>query len=122
MRRSSNGRGGFEDIRRVILRTLEELPSDIRDALARCGASIDVLDEPPPDVGADTYGTMCGGTAYDMESPYSVAPEPPRIELYVSSFRDLVGDRRAWENEVRLTVIHEIGHFIGLGEEDLEDV
>lgn len=41
---------------------------------------------------------------------------PPKIELYLSTFRDVADD------EVRLTVFHEIGHFLGFDEDDLEDV
>lgn len=84
--------------------------------------AVDLLDRPPDDVEPDTFGTFSGGTDYELDSPFSLAPAPPRIELYVSSFADLADDPDELDEEVRLTVIHEIGHFLGLEEEDLEDV
>lgn len=109
-------------VRRVVTRTLAELPHPIKRALDRCGASIEIFDEPPPDIEPDTFGTMSGGTFYDMESPMIFASEPPRIELYLSTFAELEEDPEEFDEEVRLTVIHEIGHFLGLEEDELEGV
>jgi predicted Zn-dependent protease with MMP-like domain len=109
-------------VRRVILETLDELPKPLREALDRNGVAIDVLAEPPPDVGADVFGTFSGGTMYELETPLGGPVEPARIELYLASFDEFEEDLAALEEEVRLTVIHEIGHFFGFDEEYLEDV
>jgi predicted Zn-dependent protease with MMP-like domain len=111
-----------EFVRRVILETLDELPSSLRDALDRNGVTIDILAEPPSDVGADVFGTFSGGTVYEQETPLGGPVEPARIELYLSSFDEFEEDLEALEDEVRLTVIHEIGHFFGFDEDYLEDV
>jgi len=109
-------------IRKVIERTLAELPPDIRAALDESGARIVLLDTPPPDVDPDVFGTCSGATAYESGTPFLAVTESPQIELYLSSFADLADDPEVLEQEVRLTVIHEIGHFLGFEEDELEDV
>lgn len=109
-------------VRRVIEATLEDLPAPLKEALERSGAVVVLMDEPPEDVGPDTFGTFSGATYYETESPFAMPSEPPAIELYLSAFADLAGDPRVLDDEVRLTVLHEIGHFLGFTEEQLEDV
>lgn len=112
----------IRSIRRIVERTLDELPDFVKTALERCGASIEILDDPPDDVEPGTFGTMSGGTIYEFDSPLPLMPDPPRIELYVSSFAEFADDPETFEDEVRRTVLHEVGHFVGLEEEDLEEI
>lgn len=109
-------------VRKVIERTLDELPEPLRQALDRCGAVVVLLDEPPEDVEPDTFGTFSGATFYESESVFAAPAEPPVIELYLASFADLASEPDRLDEEVRLTVLHEIGHFLGFDEDDLADV
>lgn len=109
-------------IREIVEKTLYEMPHDVLAALDRAGATITLLDKPPADVDDETFGTCAGATAYESDSVYSIAPDPPVIEIYLSRFEEFADDPEAFDEEVRLTVIHEVGHFVGFEEEDLEDV
>ncbi len=109
-------------VRKVIEETLEALPAPLKEALDRSGAVVVLMDEPPEDVEPDTFGTFSGATFYESESPFAMPTDPPVIELYLSSFADLAGEPALLDEEVRLTVLHEIGHFLGFSEEQLEDV
>ena len=45
----------------------------------------------------------------------------PEIRLFVENIRDGVnGDETAFRDEVRTTLLHEIGHYLGLDEEGVE--
>ena len=45
----------------------------------------------------------------------------PEIRLFVENIRDEVdGDEMAFRHEVRTTLLHEIGHYLGLDEDGLE--
>jgi len=48
-------------------------------------------------------------------------PTPPRIYLFLMNIWDYSdGDPRVFRREVRKTYLHELGHYLGLDEEDLE--
>lgn len=50
------------------------------------------------------------------------APPPDRIVLYQKNIEAVCGTEEEIREEVRLTVVHELGHYFGLDEEQLEDV
>ena len=51
----------------------------------------------------------------------SVAPLPPQIQLFLENLWDFCqGDEARYLEEVRVTYLHELGHFLGLDEEDLD--
>ena len=109
-------------VEQIVRRAIHDLPAPLREALTAHDTMIEILPEPPEGF-EDAFGTFDGSTVHELESPLSNALEPPRIELYLSTFVDLAAEEGdAWEEEVRLTVLHEIGHFLGLEEEDLEEV
>jgi predicted Zn-dependent protease with MMP-like domain len=108
-------------VERIIHATLRELPEELRAALRMHGTLIEIHPMPPPDL-EDTFGSFEGATFHELESPLTTVTEPPRIELYLSSFRAMAEEVEDWEEEVRLTVLHEIGHYLGLEEEDLEEI
>jgi predicted Zn-dependent protease with MMP-like domain len=62
---------------------------------------------------------------------WDMPPEPARVVLYQKNIEAYAADRAADEGlpvddiireEVRLTLLHELGHFFGLYEDALEDV
>ncbi|MDW7979546.1 MAG: metallopeptidase family protein [Verrucomicrobiales bacterium] len=45
---------------------------------------------------------------------------PPRIVLYLENVWDAAeGDEEAFRHEIRTTLLHELGHYLGLDEDDL---
>jgi predicted Zn-dependent protease with MMP-like domain len=102
----------------VVAATLGELPPEIRreaqavPVLFEAAPGRDVLDEGfEPDI----LGLFTGspfGTEHSGESP-----EPPRIILYTANLWDFAeGDLEAFRAEVRLTYLHELGHYLGWDE------
>ena len=56
------------------------------------------------------------------EEMESVEPMPPVIRLFVENLRDEAEDDPGrFRQEVRITLLHEIGHYLGLDEDDLEE-
>ena len=50
------------------------------------------------------------------------SPLPPGIILFLRNLWDLAeGDEPFYRAEVRTTYLHELGHFLGLDELDLEE-
>lgn len=98
-----------------------QLPPDIR-ALARnvpvhyeavAGADV-IADGFEPDI----LGLFTGsphGTELSHDQP-----APPQILLYVQSLWDFAeDDLRVFRDEVRLTYLHELGHYLGWDEDEL---
>lgn len=64
----------------------------------------------------DTLGIFIG--AEFAEKGY--IPVPSQIILFLENLWDYVeGDEKAFRDEIRTTFLHELGHFLGLDEDDL---
>jgi len=58
----------------------------------------------------------CFGEELDAEDP-----TPPAIRLFVENLRDEAGgDPTRFRDEVRTTLLHELGHYLGLDEQELD--
>ncbi len=68
----------------------------------------------------DSLGLFAGATREEIEAGESRIP--PKILLFLENlweFSDF--DREVFEEEVEITFLHELGHFLGLDEDDLYD-
>jgi predicted Zn-dependent protease with MMP-like domain len=107
-----------------VRRTLKALPPALRQA----AAALPVTYEPMPSAALieegldpDTLGLFIGGD-HDEEA-HSVLP--PRIILYLENIWCMVdeenGDEADYRAEVRTTLLHELGHYLGLDEDELTE-
>ncbi|MBI5773461.1 MAG: metallopeptidase family protein [Verrucomicrobia bacterium] len=103
--------------------TLAGLPADLR---ARA-AALPVTFAPLPNaalladgVDADTLGLFIGEAFPDGES--GAFQLPPQIMLFLETLWDFAeGDEEIYREEIRTTLLHELGHYLGLDEDDLEE-
>ncbi len=98
-----------------IERTLAELPGEIADAVSGVPVFVEELpsrDDIAGGIGADWLGLFEGevvGRADWMQ--------PPRIRIWTRNIWMYCGGReKHFREEVRVTLLHEIGHFLGLDE------
>jgi predicted Zn-dependent protease with MMP-like domain len=113
-------------IRRYVQRALDALPAEFR-AVAD-NVHITVENSPRrgdyasrrdgEDAGAPLVG-MYRGVPLGERAGYNVLA-PDVIAIFRKPLLRIVGTRRQAEAEVRLTVLHEFGHFLGLSEEQVE--
>jgi len=105
----------------AVAATQRRLPPDIREA----ARSVPVRFEPAPgpDVLADGFEEDLLGvfTGSPLGTELSAGnPEPPRIFLYTANLWDYAEeDVDAYRDEVRLTYLHELGHFLGWDEDQI---
>ena len=106
----------------VAARTLKRLPSDLREAAERCRIEMECMAEVmDAEDGLDDglLGLFEGNSRFEPE-PES-ADELPRIRLFLDNLWDFSdGELRAFREEVRITLLHELGHYLGLDEEQVE--
>lgn len=105
----------------TVAATLRGLPPEIREA----ARAVPVRLEPAP--GADV---LADGFEPDLLGLFTGSPhgtelsggdlEPPRIFLYTANLWDFAEeDVEAYRDEVRLTYLHELGHFLGWDEDQI---
>ncbi|TNE89158.1 MAG: tetratricopeptide repeat protein [Deltaproteobacteria bacterium] len=88
---------------------LEELPDD-----ETC-ASFD-----PPASPAMLLGFFSGSSLMDRTTEGPFATLPATIVLFRRNLERMAADRDRLIEELQITVLHEVGHFLGLDEDDLE--
>ena len=68
----------------------------------------------------DTMGLFVGPAFAEAETDPS--PIPPQIILFLDNVWDVAeGDLAIFKEEIYITVLHELGHYLGLDEDDLFD-
>jgi predicted Zn-dependent protease with MMP-like domain len=72
----------------------------------------------PPALPGEVLGVFSGNSILDRSAS---TPMPPTITLFRRNLERIAQDREHLVEEVRITVLHEIGHFLGLDEEDIEE-
>jgi predicted Zn-dependent protease with MMP-like domain len=101
--------------------TLAELPAPLRDR----AQALPVTFERVPNaahrqdgVEPDTLGLFVGPEFAYEES--TAEPLPPQIILFLENLWGLAGaDEEVFRDEVHTTYLHELGHYLGLDEDDL---
>ena len=91
----------FED---VVRRALDSLPAEIAGFMEN--VAVVVEDENPED--PDLLGLF-------SEEPYM----PAQITIYRLPLEESFPDPVALEEEIRITVLHEIGHYFGMDEDQI---
>jgi predicted Zn-dependent protease with MMP-like domain len=107
----------------VVKATREELPANLRTL----AAEVPVVFEPRPDDALLAEGWepdllgMFSGDGLDV-GPSEAAPAPRQILLFYENLWDFAEeDEAVYREEVRITYLHELGHYFGWDEDDLEE-
>ena len=110
---------------RVVRVTMHRLPERIKTAARPCRIELEWIDdclEAGEDLPGDDLLGLFEGASLSDGSPDS-AESLPRIRLFLDSLWDYAeGDPVAFREEVRITLLHELGHFLGLDEDQVADM
>jgi len=115
---------GRDDFSRALREALAELPPMFHDALANVAVVVEewppkeLLDELeiPPD---DTLYGFYHGVPLPERSVQDSGLLPDVISLYRGPLVEDFPDRGELCRQIRITVLHEIGHYFGMDEEEL---
>jgi predicted Zn-dependent protease with MMP-like domain len=107
--------------KREVETTLRSLPALLREP----ARAVPITYEPWPNdalvddgIEADSLGLFVGGEY--AEGDHVVIPA--QIILFLENILDMVeGDEDEFRAEVRTTLLHELGHYLGLNEDELLD-
>ncbi len=105
-----------------IAMALAAFPLDIREAVNQCMVSFEETPGREPDdaeLSSDDLGVFEGASL--LESGDGDFSSMPRVRIFLRNIWEWVEqDEMAFREEVRVTYLHEIGHFLGWDEEDVE--
>lgn len=108
----------------VVKSALLSLPEELRDEAGACRiefCEMDALMDIDEDLDPDLLGLFEGNARCDPlpESP----DEMPRIRLFLDNLWDECrGDLATYRHEVRITFLHELGHYLGLDEDQVAEL
>jgi predicted Zn-dependent protease with MMP-like domain/Flp pilus assembly protein TadD len=110
---------------RVVEDALAELPEPVRRYLSNVAVTVedipadaDLLASDPPHSPA-ILGLFRGSPLGDKASMDPWSHFPSSIVLYQRNLERMARNRRDLVEQIRVTLLHEVGHFLGLDEQDL---
>lgn len=112
------------DFERVVREALDELPDPVLEGMENVAVIVEdypepwILDDAPFD--PRLFGLFIGASFAETRGSQVLPDEPTRIYLYRHNLERQYPHPDDLRREIRVTVIHEVGHYLGLEEEDLE--
>jgi predicted Zn-dependent protease with MMP-like domain len=100
--------------------SLEELPQQVRDFLKNVAIivedvpDVDEMKKLDPPLSPGSLGLFSADQAGNMQMP-------TRITLFRKNLEIACGDEDQMRDEVSTTLVHEVGHYLGLDEDDLDE-
>lgn len=115
-----------EQVEELVEQALDELPEDLLERLDNVFVTVE--EEPSPEDlasvgmdperdGDDLFGLYLGVPLSERDSFYDALPD--RVVVYSGPILRAVGSRREAIDEIKKTVIHELGHHFGLDDDEM---
>jgi predicted Zn-dependent protease with MMP-like domain len=106
----------FED---HVRRALDSLPAELREAMSNVEIVVEDENEEDPDL----FGLYLGIPLVDRGAESYAGVLPDKIAIYRVPLEEEFGDDPdVLEDEIRITVLHEIAHHFGIDEDRLTEL
>ena len=117
--------GSFDHLLTVAHEEMATAQGELPEALQTGARSVPVTFEPSPNtdfvadgIAPDTLGLFLGESLADGPSSH---PQPTQIILFLENLWEFAGtNEAAYREEIRITYLHELGHYFGMDEDELE--
>jgi len=107
------------EIDEVVRKAKADLPAPVARAVEETAIEVLPLPRPHPDVDPLTLGLYIGKGLLERSIDDGM-DLPPKIELYRRNIERIARDRDEAIDELRITLLHEIGHHVGMDEEQID--
>lgn len=120
-----DGRGTQEDLD-VIERTAEDIIASVPEEFAERLANVPIVLEPRPSAGIVAEGFdpralgLFEGADDRGQRSHELDVRPTRIVLFYANLLATCPDDETLREQIEITVLHEVGHFFGLDEDDVD--
>jgi predicted Zn-dependent protease with MMP-like domain len=109
-----------ERFEKLVEQSLKRLPRVFREKLTNIAIIIEDLPPHEPEPGTLLLGLFHGVPRTEKST---FAPTPPdRIFLYQKNIEAICHSDEEIRRQVRDTLLHEVGHYFGMSEDELRDV
>lgn len=114
-----------EDFVKVVEEALDSLPPEFRDRIRNVAVLVEDLPahQPSPHSGQRTL--LLGifhGVPMTRKSVFDLTVGPGHIVLYQKNIEAVCSNETEIRQQIRLTLMHELGHYFGMDENQLRDV
>jgi predicted Zn-dependent protease with MMP-like domain len=115
------------EFEKLVLEALAKLPAEFQeqlhnlDVVVKWRPSLVERRQAGGDSGDALFGTYLGIPLTERGAYYNMAL-PDKIVIYQQAHERLCSSREEMVEEVRKTVLHELGHYLGIDEERLEEL
>jgi predicted Zn-dependent protease with MMP-like domain len=116
-----------EHFAKVVEEVLDSLPEEFRSRIRNVAVLVE--DVPPNQRSLPKAGQQRSlllgifhGVPTTKKSIFDLPSGPDHIVLYQKNIEAICSTEAEVRQQIRLTVIHELGHYFGLDEEQLKDV
>ena len=111
---------------KVVEETLDSLPQEFRSRIQNVAVLVEDMPphQPSPQSGQQRQ-LLLGvfhGVPTTKKSVFDLPTGPDHIVLYQKNIEAVCASEAEIRKQIRLTVIHELGHYFGMDEEQLKDV
>lgn len=109
----------------LVSRVVSELPDSVQQLLENVAIVVeeepgrDHLDEADMVSGSELFGLYQGIPLTERGSSYTLVT-PDRITIFAGPLERACESRREFEEQIRITVLHELGHHLGFDEDGLD--
>ncbi len=111
---------------KVVEETLDTLPEEFRSRIQNVAVLVEDLPPNQRSVKPGQRGRLLlcifHGAPTTKKSKFDLPSGPDHIVLYQKNIEAVCSSEAEVREQIRLTVIHELGHYFGMTEEQLSDV
>jgi predicted Zn-dependent protease with MMP-like domain len=111
-----------ERFMRLVEESLARLPVRFRGKIENLAIVVEDLPPAKERRGEDLLMGVFEGVPATERSVWDASAGPARIVLYQKNIEAACENDDEIREEVRLTLLHELGHYFGMNEDQLEDV
>ncbi len=110
-----------EDFVRLVEEALDSLPREFRKRMSNIAVLVEDLPPEPLPSGKLLLG-LFHGVPMTRKSVFDLPAGPDYVMLYQKNIEAVCSTEEEIREQIRMTVIHEVGHYFGMDEEQLKDV
>ena len=115
-----------EDFINVAEETLDSLPEEFRSRIQNVAILVEDFppnqSTPPPGQRKRSLLGIFHGVPATKRSVFNLPTGPDHIVLYQKNIEAVCSNEAEVRHQIRQTLIHELGHYFGMTEEQLKDV
>ncbi|HEX7287968.1 MAG TPA: metallopeptidase family protein [Candidatus Angelobacter sp.] len=110
----------------IVAKVLDSLPQEFRSRIRNVSV---LVEDKPPDQPSPRSGKpkqlllgLFHGVPRTRKSVFDLATGPDYVVLYQKNIEAVCSSEAEIHEQIRLTVIHELGHYFGMDEDQLRNV